>query len=74
MVMMLSHGNAFAERGFSINKEVIIDNLSEQSLVAQRQVYDAIMHHGGIQKIDISKKLIHAVRNASSLYQEAQKK
>ncbi|XP_033214510.1 uncharacterized protein LOC117171370 isoform X1 [Belonocnema kinseyi] len=40
--LILSHGNAFVKRGFSINKELIVENHLSRSLVAQRQVYDAV--------------------------------
>jgi len=33
MVLILFHGNAFVERGFSINREILIENLSEVSLI-----------------------------------------
>lgn len=74
MILILSHGNAFSERGFSVNKEVLIDNLCEESLIAQRRVYDALLYHGGVQKIEITKSLLHAARNAHNFYQEALKK
>ena len=38
----LSHGQSAAERGFSINKEVLVENLQEKSLVSQRMLYDHI--------------------------------
>lgn len=74
MILILSHGNAFSESGFSINKEILIENLAEESLVAQRQVYDAIMYHGGVEKVKINNNLIHAVRNSSDRYYDALKK
>lgn len=52
MVLNLSHGNAFAENEFSINAELIINSLPEDSIIAQRQVYDAIMYYDGIVNID----------------------
>ena len=38
-MMILSRGQSFIERGFSINKE-IIDNLQEKMLISQRLIYD----------------------------------
>ena len=34
--LVLSHGNAEAERGFSVNKQLLQDNMLERSLIAQR--------------------------------------
>ncbi|CAL1672536.1 unnamed protein product [Lasius platythorax] len=67
------HGNAFVERGFSINKEVIVENQLAKSLVAQRQVYDAIQALGGLDNIVIDKQMILKIRNARSLYNEGLK-
>ena len=34
IILVLSHGNADMERGFSVNREVTVENLEEESLVA----------------------------------------
>ena len=38
----LSHGNASVERGFSVNESILVENMSERSLIGQRLVIDAI--------------------------------
>ena len=35
LLLALSHGQATVERGFSSNKEVMVENLAQHSLVAQ---------------------------------------
>ena len=40
------------ERGFSVNKEVTIENLSEQSLVAQRTIVDHVRSVGGVLNVN----------------------
>ena len=58
-VCILSHGQASIERGFNINKDVLVENLSQQSLIAQRLVYDRIKSFDGkIHDIPITQKLI----------------
>ena len=42
LVFILSHGRSNIERGFSINKEVLGDNMKEKSIVSQRLVYDTL--------------------------------
>ena len=54
-VMILSHGNAAVESGFSVNGDMLIENLQEESLVAQRQVYDGVRNVGGLLKVKIDK-------------------
>jgi len=42
MVLTLSHGQASVESGFSINKELLTENMEEETIVAQRIVFDAV--------------------------------
>ena len=74
MIFVLSHGNASLERGFSINKECLIDNMQKESLIAQRLIYDTVIAKGGIDNINIDKHLILSCRNAHSRYKEALEK
>lgn len=69
--LILSHGNANLERGFSVNSECLNPNLQEKSLVARRSIYDSVSSIGGIQKLDITKSLQNSVRLARSRYSTA---
>ena len=42
MMLLLSHGQASVERGFSINRQIEVENLSEHSYVSQRTICDHI--------------------------------
>ena len=57
----MSHGNTTVESGFSINGDMLVENLHEESLVAQRVVYDAIQSAGGIKSIQIDRSLLSFV-------------
>ncbi|KAK3930264.1 Protein-arginine deiminase type-1 [Frankliniella fusca] len=46
-VLIISHGNADVKRGFSINKEAIVENHLE-SLIAQRQKCGGVQEMGGV--------------------------
>jgi hypothetical protein len=72
-ILTLFHGNAAVERSFSINKECLVENLLNDSLVAQRVVHDAVSAAGGVPNVEIPKKMIHSIRNASSKRIEAAK-
>ncbi|GBN78382.1 hypothetical protein AVEN_213796-1 [Araneus ventricosus] len=74
MVMILSHGNSNVERGFSINKECLWENMKEQTLIARRIVYDSIQANGGINNFEVSKQLILSVRNSRGNYEEYKEK
>jgi len=71
LIFTLSHGNAPCERGFSVNKECLIENQKHETLVALRQVYDAVRSVGGVDKLVITKDCILDVRNARAKYTEA---
>ena len=42
LIFVLQHGQSFTERGFSINKNVSDVNMQEDSLIAQRFIYDVL--------------------------------
>ena len=58
MVLVLPHGIAKAERGFSVNKHVLQDNMKERWMVAQRVVNLAISKAGKFTNIDIDKQML----------------
>lgn len=65
MVLIIFHSNAALERSFSLNKECMVVNQKETSLIANRVVQDAVVSAGGIHK-----SMIHAARNAHSRYKK----
>ena len=65
---ILSHGQASVERGFSVNKELEIENLADQSLVAQRLVCDYINAVGGILNVPITQPLLTSCSAARKRY------
>ncbi|XP_063219581.1 uncharacterized protein LOC134529431 [Bacillus rossius redtenbacheri] len=70
MIFIFSHGNAALERGFSVNKECLVENQQEISLVAQRRIHDSVSAAGGIDDFPVTKQLIHAARNAHSNFKD----
>jgi len=70
-VLTLSHGNASVESGFSVNGDMLVENLHEDSLVAQRIVYDSVQDAGGITSVNIDKSMLQFVRGARCRYQGA---
>ena len=73
MILCLSHGQASVERGFSINKNLVVENQKKQSLVSQQLIKDHIRVVNGCDasKCDISKKCILSARNAAACCKEA---
>ena len=71
--LILSHGQAQVERGFSINSLLLVENLNNESLIAQRIVTDH-MRQKGLQsyQLNITQKLLKHVKCARSRYFSAQ--
>ena len=42
LLLCLSHGQASVERGFSVNSNLLVENMHEDSLIAQRIVQDHV--------------------------------
>ena len=55
--------------GFSVNSEIIENNLKESSLVLQRMVYEGIIIESGIMKVGISNEMIMLVGHIDSIKQ-----
>ena len=58
MVLTLPHGQASVERGFSVNKSMLVENLSTESLVVQRMVYNAL----NAEDVEITPQLGQSVK------------
>ena len=69
MLLTLSHGQASVERGFSVNRQTEVENLSEESFVAKRVICDYVQFVGGVHKVDIHcKQLLMAAAGARQKY------
>ncbi|GBN32373.1 Zinc transporter 9 [Araneus ventricosus] len=66
----MSHGKAAVDIGFSINKATLIENMQERSVIALGTVCDAVSNSGDLFKVDITKQIMLAARNAHSCYHE----
>lgn len=70
IILCLSHGQGQVESGFSVNKSLLVGNLQEKSLVAQRIVKDYIdIECGGdLQQCPVTNTLLLSCRNAFNRY------
>lgn len=66
MILSLFHGNAAVERDFSVNSEILVEKLSNESLIAQLLVYDVISRVGGVENVEVSKKMMVSVGQSCS--------
>ena len=66
--MLLSHGQASVERGFSVTKELVVENQSEQTLAAGRIIKDHIIRVNGVTNVEITCNMVLAARSARAKY------
>jgi hypothetical protein len=69
-ILILSHGQATVERGFTVNRETIVENLKKRSLVGRRLILDAVRKAGGPTKLPITKELLTYCSSARKKYQD----
>ena len=67
--LTMFHGQAGVERGFNVNKELLVENIQEASLISQRQVCDH-MKSNSIEPhtIKVTKELLASVKGARTRY------
>ena len=68
MLLVLSHGQASLERGFSINRQIEIENMHNETYVAQRVICDHVNSVGGLENIAIDKAMMLSVAGARQKY------
>ena len=69
IVLILSHGQEQVEWGFTINRELLDDNVSSETLVAQRIVHDHMLSHSiKPYQTEINSRMMELVKNARMCY------
>ena len=67
-LLLLSHGQASVEQGFSINKEISVENMTAQMLISQRVIKDHLLNVGGVTKVCLTKELLVSASHARQRY------
>ena len=73
MWLVISHGNARVESGFSINEEILAPNQLAHSIISQRIVYKAVSKAGAAVNVDITPDMIKVVKKSHKLFHIKQK-
>ena len=66
-LLLLSHGQATVERGFSLNKEVTVENMKKATLIARRHIVD-YCRNVGVTKVEITKGMLVSASSARQKY------
>ena len=67
-LLLLSHGQASVERGFSINKQMERTNMCHETFIAERIVHDHMTSVGGVLSVTIDKQLLTSCRASRARY------
>ena len=65
-LLLLSHGQATVERGFSVKRHNLTE---EESIVSQRLICDYLRSTGGVANVEVTKELLISVKAARQRYQ-----
>ena len=78
MLLTISHGQASVERGYSVNKDMLIENLHKKTVVALRTVHDSIStledHFTKLPLTPAMKRHVMSARMRYGQYLDEQKK
>ena len=72
-ILLLPHGNADSERGFSVNKQLLerhSNNIQEDTLESILTVNDFLIQRGGLESIKVTARMIDACKGSCSLYEK----
>ena len=70
-MLIISHGQACVERGFSENKQALQVNMQKETLVGRRMVKDHIHSIGGIKNFELTSDLLKSCSLGRARYQNA---
>ena len=70
IVLILSYGNVQVKSGFSINNHILVENLHKSSIVVQCQIYNGIVHVGGVRNVEITNSVVKIVNMSHSCYKD----
>ena len=71
IVLSLSHGNAYPEQGFSINKQLMESHgyaTGSKTIASLRMVKDKLYRVGGVLNLPLTVELFHSVKSARAKY------
>ncbi|XP_065665582.1 uncharacterized protein LOC136087006 [Hydra vulgaris] len=74
IVLILSHGQAQVERGFSSNKSLVDDNMSTDTIISLRSIQDYLTFYGLMaHEVEITKDLLYSCKQARKRYFDDQR-
>ena len=68
LLLLLSHGQFLVEHGFSVNREIEVENMLNETCIAQRVICDYVNSVDGLHNITIDKALLLSFAGARQKY------
>ena len=70
LTFTLSHGQTAVEKGFNVNKEILVENLQQKLLISQRMLYDylTVKHANSLHEYTIPNSLILKCKRSHAKY------
>ena len=59
--------------GFSVNGDILVENMLESTVFAQRLVYEGIERAGGVTKVEVTPEMVAKVKAAHRTMEAAKK-
>ena len=71
MLLTMFHGQAAVERGYSVNNDLLVENMKERTVIALRTVYDGVRGTGQhFSEVPFTPRLKRRVKAARMWYQQ----
>ena len=67
-LLILSHGQATVQHGFSVNKEVETWNVDEDTVIAQRRICYHVRVYSAVTQVPLTKELLNYCATARTRY------
>lgn len=63
-MLILFHGQSCVERGFSDNKDILKNNMADETLISYHRAHDGIKNQDGPLEESVTKELLDSCRRA----------
>ncbi|GBL83019.1 hypothetical protein AVEN_165255-1 [Araneus ventricosus] len=68
ILVILSHGEATEEQGFSVNKSLEVENLKEDSYIAHRLIFEKVNNSNDVHSTNVTKEMRRFVSSSRQKY------
>ena len=75
MMLILTHGKSDIERRISVDRDIVIANMKEETIVAYRKVYDGVKQRQySVHALPVDLLILDSCRHARSMFHSSKEK